>query len=74
MEVKIEIPNLDDDALAVEETMKRWMSDHPCSAVLIVLATNKKVGGGCRPQFQVCIYFSMDGLFSITISRIYDKL
>lgn len=66
MEVKIEIPTLDDDAA---ETMKRWMSNHPYSAVLIVLATNKKPRTECRPQFQVDNYSPMEELFSISNSR-----
>jgi hypothetical protein len=66
MEVKIEIPNLDDDAA---EIMKRWMSNHPSSAVLIVLATNKKPKAECRPQFKVDNYSPMGKLFSISNSR-----
>jgi hypothetical protein len=64
MEVKIEMPNSDDDAA---ETMKKWMSNHPSSTVLIVIATNKKEDERFKPkfyhQFLVNNYFPMDGLF-----------
>lgn len=54
MEVKIEMPNLDDDAA---NTMKRWMSNCPSSAVLIVLATNNlKPRNAYDSQFQVDNY------------------
>jgi hypothetical protein len=49
MEVEIEMPNLDDDAA---NTMKRWMSNHPSSAVLLVLATNMH-RDAYHSQFQV---------------------
>ncbi|KAF8803052.1 hypothetical protein BYT27DRAFT_7214893 [Phlegmacium glaucopus] len=50
MEVEVKMPNLNDDAA---ETMKTWMSNHPSSAVLIVLATDRKPKVGRRPQFRV---------------------
>lgn len=70
MEVKIEIPKYNSGA---EETMIRWMSNHPSSAVLVVLATNKKPRKRCRLQFKVNNYFPINGLFTIYISRWYEK-